>query len=48
MNVVRGLEILKTASVSRNDGHIQYLNTVTSVNVHINCLKFYVSKNSIK
>lgn len=48
VNVVRGLHTLKSASISRNDGHIEYLNTVTSVNVHTDCRKKYISKNSIE
>ena len=47
VNVVRGLKTLKTASIERNDGHIDFLNTLTSVNVHVGCRKVYISKNSI-
>ncbi|CAH2086035.1 unnamed protein product [Euphydryas editha] len=47
VNVVRGLQTLKTASIERNDGHIDYLNTLSSVNVHSECRKVYTSKNVI-
>lgn len=47
VNVVRGLQTLKTASIARNDGNIGYLNTLNSVNVHTECRKVYISKNSI-
>lgn len=47
VNVERGLQTLKTASISRNDGHIENLNTVNSVNVHTKCRKVYISKHSI-
>lgn len=47
VNVVRGLQTLKTASIERNDGHIDYLNTLSSVNVHSECRKVYTSKNAI-
>ncbi|CAH0555189.1 unnamed protein product [Brassicogethes aeneus] len=47
VTVVRGTNTLKEASIDRNDGHINYLNTLTSVNVHIECRKLYASKNSI-
>lgn len=39
VNVVRGLKTLKTASIERNDGHIDFLNPLTSVNVHVECRK---------
>lgn len=47
VNVVRGLQTLRTASIERNDGHINYLNTLSSVNVHSECRKVYTSKNVI-
>ena len=47
VNVTRGLQTLKSASISRNDKHIEVLNTVTSVIVHIDCRKIYVSAQSI-
>lgn len=47
VSVVRGLQTLKTASIERNDGNINYLNTLTSVMVHVDCRKVYISKNSI-
>lgn len=36
-DIVRGSQTLKTASSARNDGLIEYLNTVTSV--HADCRK---------
>ncbi|XP_008556708.3 uncharacterized protein LOC103577712 isoform X2 [Microplitis demolitor] len=47
VNVVRGLQTLKTASIEKNDGHIDYLNTLSSVNIHSECRKVYTSKNAI-
>ncbi|CAG9833247.1 unnamed protein product [Diabrotica balteata] len=47
VSVVRGLQTLKTASIERNDGHINDLNTLTSVMVHVECRKVYISKHSI-
>lgn len=34
VEVVRGIKTLRTASVERNDGRIDYLKSVTSVKVH--------------
>ncbi|GFY44156.1 uncharacterized protein TNIN_66801 [Trichonephila inaurata madagascariensis] len=36
-NVVRGLKILKEASIQRNDGHIDFLKSSTPENVHTKC-----------
>lgn len=45
MNAVHGLQNLRTANIARNDEHIEYLNTVISVNVHTNCRKDYISNS---
>lgn len=47
VEVRRGLQTLKNASVARSDGNIEYLNTVTVVNVHSNCRKNYTNNLSI-
>lgn len=47
VNVVHGLKSLKTASIERNDGHIDFLNTIITVNVNVECRVVYFSKNSI-
>ncbi|GFW68434.1 uncharacterized protein TNCV_3299761 [Trichonephila clavipes] len=48
VNVVRGLKTLIAASIERNDGYINFfLNSSTYVNVHTECRKVYISKNSI-
>lgn len=47
VEVRRGLQTLKNASVSRGDGNIEYLNTVNSVNVHSNCRRNYTNNLSI-
>ncbi|GFY75701.1 hypothetical protein TNIN_370481 [Trichonephila inaurata madagascariensis] len=47
VNVVCGLKTLRAASIERNDGYINILNSSTSVNVHTECRKVYISKNSI-
>ncbi|XP_014616400.1 PREDICTED: uncharacterized protein LOC106793738 [Polistes canadensis] len=47
VNVVRGIKTLRTASIKRNDGLIDYLKTVTSVQVHEKCRTVYISKNCI-
>lgn len=47
VEVKRGLQTLKNASVSRGDGNIEYLNTVNFVNVHSNCRKNYTKNLSI-
>ncbi|GFY37374.1 SWIM-type domain-containing protein [Trichonephila inaurata madagascariensis] len=47
VNVVRGLKTLRPASIERNDGYINFLNSSTSVNVHTECRKVYISKNYI-
>ncbi|GFY69748.1 uncharacterized protein TNIN_256571 [Trichonephila inaurata madagascariensis] len=47
VNVVRGLKTLRVASIERNDGYINFLNSSTSVNVHTECRKVHISKNSI-
>ncbi|GFY41199.1 hypothetical protein TNIN_52701 [Trichonephila inaurata madagascariensis] len=39
VNVVRGLKTLKTASMERNDGHIDFLNSSIPENVHTECRK---------
>lgn len=48
VEVVRGIKILRTASIERNDGHIDNLKSVTSVKVHEKCRSFYISKNCIQ
>lgn len=47
VEVRRGLQTLKNASIARGDGNIEYLNTVTFVNVHSNCRKNYTNNLSI-
>lgn len=47
VNVVRGFKTLRDASIARNDGHIDFLNNLTSVSVHDSCRKVYVNKNCI-
>ncbi|KAF0716418.1 SWIM-type domain-containing protein [Aphis craccivora] len=39
VNVERGLQTLKNASNERDDGHLEFLNNVTSVTVHVECRK---------
>ncbi|GFY51592.1 hypothetical protein TNIN_452601 [Trichonephila inaurata madagascariensis] len=34
VNIVRGLKTLKAASIERNDGHIDFLNSSTPENIH--------------
>lgn len=48
IEVVRGMKSLRTASVERNDGKIDYLKSVTSVKVHEKCRSVYISKNCIQ
>lgn len=43
VEVRRGLQTLKNASFARSYGNIEYLNTVTLVNVHRNCRKNYTN-----
>lgn len=47
VNVSRGLQVLKNASIQRNDGKIEYLSTLNSVKVHIDCRKQYTSEHCI-
>lgn len=47
VEVRRGLQTLKNASIARGDGNIEYLDTVTFVNVHSNCRKNYTNTLSI-
>ncbi|KAK0073776.1 hypothetical protein PV325_009247, partial [Microctonus aethiopoides] len=42
-----GLETLKNSSIARGDGKIEYLETVTFMNVHSNCRKNYTNNLSI-
>lgn len=44
VNVERGLQTLKNASNERDDGHLEFLNNVTSVTVHVECRKEYTQK----
>ena len=41
VTVERGLETVRNASVERDDGHINYLRSVNSVTVHVECRKNY-------
>lgn len=45
VEVRRGLQIFKNASFDRGDGNIEFLNTVTSVNVHSICRKNQINLN---
>ncbi|KAK0157290.1 hypothetical protein PV328_011048 [Microctonus aethiopoides] len=47
VEVRRGLEILKNSSIARGDGKIEYLKTVTFMNLHSNCRKNYTNDLSI-
>lgn len=47
VNVERGLQTLKTVSNEREDGCIEFLNSVNSVRVHVECRKEYIHKKNI-
>jgi len=47
VNVERGLQTLKNASNERDDGHLEFLNNVTSVTVHVECRKEYTHKKKL-
>ncbi|KAK0177145.1 hypothetical protein PV328_001224 [Microctonus aethiopoides] len=47
VEVSRGLGTLKNSSIARGDGKIEYLKTVTFVNLHTNCRKNYANNLSI-
>lgn len=47
VNVERGLQTLKTVSNEREDGCIEFLNSVNSVTVHVECRKEYTHKKNI-
>lgn len=47
VNDERGLQTLKNASSDRDDGHLEFLNNLTSVTVHVECRKEYTHKKKL-